>query len=214
MKKILFLTLIFLSQSVFADTKSDSEKLFNWAETQYPEWFVVDDKSTISNNEWFYRYYPLNNTYLGVNIENGSVYIVGDKTSGETIYLGSLPSLLSLLNEGIDYTYLVGDWGISQTITTSSCNLGDLSTVNFSVKATVDGDNISLTTDRGTIINGNINDHSIDYTTALPSELGITPIEVGNLVFTDTSVSGSAIVTLSKGSFSCTIEASYAGTKL
>lgn len=82
MKKVVLLFLIFFSQLVLADIQSDSDKLFNWAETKYPDLFSPLGQDSKTSGVWYYRYYPGTKNYVGVNTTDGDVYVLGDVFDG------------------------------------------------------------------------------------------------------------------------------------
>jgi len=59
--------LLFLTNSAFAFPSSDADNLFNWAETEFPQYFSTISQQSQTIDEWYYRYYPNTNNYLGVN---------------------------------------------------------------------------------------------------------------------------------------------------
>jgi len=94
MKKVIFLVLIFISQSVFADTQSDSDKLFDWAETQYSDLFAPASQVSQTSGVWYYRYYPETNNYLGTNTTDLDVHVLGDVFGGQ-LRIDTLEALMS-----------------------------------------------------------------------------------------------------------------------
>ena len=66
-----------------ADFNSDTEKLLNWAETTYPNYFP-NHQITQSIDPWLFRYYPDTKIYAGVNKTNNDVYVLGGQW-GDTL---------------------------------------------------------------------------------------------------------------------------------
>ena len=99
MKITITLFLIYISQSVFADTQSDSDTLFNWAETQYSGFFSPPNQSSQIFDTYYYRYYPVTNNYLGVNTVDLDVHVLGDVFGG-LLRVDTLASLLAIVDPG------------------------------------------------------------------------------------------------------------------
>ena len=59
--------LICNSNFVLADITSDTEKLLNWAESKYPEFFPGHSATQTNIEPWLYRFYPGTGVYAGVN---------------------------------------------------------------------------------------------------------------------------------------------------
>ena len=82
-----------------ADIVSDAELLFNSAENQFSQFF--SPKLTTQSNvypEWPYYRGPYNNNiFAGIN-SNGSVYILGGAFGNSPAKIGTLPEVLTMLN--------------------------------------------------------------------------------------------------------------------
>ncbi len=77
-----------------ADTTGDTEILFNWAESNYSQYFP-SHQTTSSVEPWLFRFYPETNIYLGVNTTDNGVYVLGGPWRNVSpTYLDSLPNLL------------------------------------------------------------------------------------------------------------------------
>lgn len=74
--------LLYFVQTVFADTLSDSDLLFDWAESQYPQYFSPAGQNSQTFQVWYYRYYPDTDIYLGVNTVELDVNVLGDVFGG------------------------------------------------------------------------------------------------------------------------------------
>lgn len=81
---------------VFADTVSDTEKLFNWAEGTYAELFP-SHQSTQSFESWLFRFYPETNVYAGVNQADNSAYVAGGSWGNDPVFIDTLPNLIGLI---------------------------------------------------------------------------------------------------------------------
>ena len=66
----------------FSDIQTDSEKLFNWAEVKYPNYFANTPQSSQNTDLYIYRYYPQTDNYLGVKKSDLNVYVKGDVFDG------------------------------------------------------------------------------------------------------------------------------------
>ena len=83
-----------------ADITSDTEKLLNWAENTYPEFFP-SRRATQSLEPWLYRFYPETNTYAGVNKNDNGVYVLGGPWGNNPTFIDSLPGLIEhIANSG------------------------------------------------------------------------------------------------------------------
>ncbi|GEM_PF-4891190 len=70
----------------------NSDRLFDWAENKYPELFSPAQQPSITVPNWYYRYYPATNNYVGVN-SAGDVYVLGDIFNG-LLRIDTLAALL------------------------------------------------------------------------------------------------------------------------
>jgi len=77
-KSVLIFSTLFLSTSIaLADNLSDSNKLFNWAESEYPQFFYPPGMTTYKLfNEYLGRFYPNTKNYIGTLGEE--VYVYGE----------------------------------------------------------------------------------------------------------------------------------------
>lgn len=98
-EKILTLLLFFAySAQVLPDNLSDSEKLFNWVENNYPHYFNPIGENTFELNNYLVRYYKNTDTYVGTLGEN--VYIYGEIFNGLN-HVGSISDFIDLTNSEI-----------------------------------------------------------------------------------------------------------------
>ena len=87
------LFLILTATQLYA-SESDTERVFDWAESQYPSIFTPATE-TQSLETWQFRYYSATNVYIGIN--NGTeVYLLGEIFGG-LMYVASVSDLLQLL---------------------------------------------------------------------------------------------------------------------
>ena len=73
---------------VSADMVSDTEKLFNWAESAYPQFFP-GHQTTQSIEPWLYRYYADTQIYTGVNKNDIGVYLLGGPWGNNPAFIDS-----------------------------------------------------------------------------------------------------------------------------
>lgn len=78
---------------VSADLNSDTEKLLNWAETTYPNYFPTH-QITQSIDPWLFRYYPDSKIYAGVNKTSNDVYVMGGPWGDTPARIASLAELM------------------------------------------------------------------------------------------------------------------------
>jgi len=111
MKRILISLL--LSACLFqvqADNLSDSNKLFDWAEANYPQYFSPSGTETTQIDNYLVRYYESKNIYLGTLGED--VYVHGDEFGG----LLKVGKISYFINTCAD---LSGQWGMAMHL---KCN--------------------------------------------------------------------------------------------
>lgn len=93
-------SLILCISTAFADTNTDADIIFNWAEQTYPELFTPLSTTQLFD-EWFYRYYSNTDNYTGVN-NKGEVAVLG-KEFGEGIQIvGTVKEFLNTINETVE----------------------------------------------------------------------------------------------------------------
>lgn len=91
MKKILIILLFTLSNLSMADNFTDSEKLFDLAETALPDYFAPAGAKTIQMPDYLYRYYKDTNSYIGTLGED--VYVYGEVFDG-LLYVGKISDFI------------------------------------------------------------------------------------------------------------------------
>lgn len=82
--------------SAVADLRTDANKIFNWAEQNYSQFFSPDGSETNTFEQWLYRYYSDTDNYLGVN-SNGEVWVLGNVFGGLK-YVATSEELLKRIN--------------------------------------------------------------------------------------------------------------------
>lgn len=74
------LLLLTYSLQALSDNLSDSNKLFNWAEANYPQYFNPPKEKTFKVENYWVRYYKSTNIYVGTL--GDEVYVYGDVFNG------------------------------------------------------------------------------------------------------------------------------------
>ncbi len=118
--------LAFVTQVNFAvaDTASDTETVLNWAENNFPQVFP-DHRATQNINPWLFRFYPDTGVYVGVNINDNNVYVLGGPWGDTPTLVETLPNLVNLVQNS-------GGGGIS------ACNTANVpSGINYSQSGNV-----------------------------------------------------------------------------
>ncbi len=88
-----FASLMMLSAAtVQADATSDSNRIFDWAEVKYPQYFSPAGSGTETVDGFIFRYYGNTNSYLGTN--SGLVYVFGDLAGSEPLAVGTVDHYL------------------------------------------------------------------------------------------------------------------------
>ncbi|SEP65167.1 DUF3465 domain-containing protein [Nitrosomonas ureae] len=94
MRFIILLFLILAPGIVFAENLLvNSNKLFNFAEESYPEFFSPANTETFGLNNYLVRYYPNTGNYLGISGED--VYVYGDVFNG-LLKVGVISNFIAL----------------------------------------------------------------------------------------------------------------------
>lgn len=75
----------------------NSNKLFNFVEESYPEFFSPAGVATTTLDEYLVRYYPSTNTYIGTKDEE--VYVYGDILNG-LLRAGAITDYIELESDG------------------------------------------------------------------------------------------------------------------
>lgn len=68
--------LIGYSHFAMADITSDTEKILNWAEKEFPQYFP-EHQTTQNLDPWRYRFYPQTGIYAGINTADQNAYVLG-----------------------------------------------------------------------------------------------------------------------------------------
>ncbi|OEU80485.1 MAG: hypothetical protein BA872_02945 [Desulfobacterales bacterium C00003060] len=75
---------------------SKADKIFDWAEDNFPQFFPPPGASTQFFDPWLYRYYPTTNIYAGVN-NSREVWVLGDVFGG-LVYISMVDELLDIIS--------------------------------------------------------------------------------------------------------------------
>lgn len=91
--------LVLLGKANFAaaDLAGDTERLLNWAETTFPQYFP-SHQGTQSIEPWLFRFYPESQIYAGVNKSDNNVYVLGGAFGGSPTQIDSLANLMAQVN--------------------------------------------------------------------------------------------------------------------
>ena len=96
--KLILLFWILIPSISFADNLMiNSNKLFDFAEKTYPEFFDPAGTPTIALDRYLVRYYPDTNIYLGTN--DNEVYVYGDVFNG-LLKVGVISDFVALEPDG------------------------------------------------------------------------------------------------------------------
>ncbi|HIJ81033.1 MAG TPA: peptidylprolyl isomerase [Desulfuromonadales bacterium] len=82
-----------LSPSPDADRLSD--RLFNFLEAKFPQFFSPAGQPSATISEYYYRNYPGNNSYIVTS--NGSLYYLGPLSDNKVLSLGPLSALIPMV---------------------------------------------------------------------------------------------------------------------
>ncbi|MCV6638429.1 amidohydrolase [Candidatus Albibeggiatoa sp. nov. NOAA] len=94
MRKILTLLFICICQPVFANNLNDSTKLFDWAESNYPQYFSPAKQPTTPISGLLARYYPDTQNYLATS-HDYDVYAYSSSTGG-LLSLGKMSNYVTV----------------------------------------------------------------------------------------------------------------------
>lgn len=102
---------------------TDIDRLFDWAESRYPQLFGAHQSSRTADI-WRYRYYPSQQNYLGVNTSS-EVYVMGAAFGGRLQYVGKYADFVPQLATP-RATYTVGGAGADYPTLPALFNAKDL----------------------------------------------------------------------------------------
>ena len=100
----IFCAVLTINSSTYADTSSDTNRIFDWAESTFPTIFSTHETTKSiqlpeNANElagsWLYRLYPEQNVYAGV-LNEKDVYVLGGPWS-QLLFVGTLNNLVANL---------------------------------------------------------------------------------------------------------------------
>ncbi|MDE2387892.1 MAG: hypothetical protein KGN35_02230 [Betaproteobacteria bacterium] len=84
-------------QLAFATTAGDTERLLNWAEKNFPQFFP-SHQATQNIEPWIFRYYPETQVYAGVNKSDQNVYVLGGPWGNNPAVIDTLANLINQVN--------------------------------------------------------------------------------------------------------------------
>lgn len=83
---------LMVSVEAIADLATDSTNILNWGEKTYPQ-FLSSPEKTVILEDWYYRYYPKTNLYVGINRRDQQVYrLYGNESLA--VHVDSVANLL------------------------------------------------------------------------------------------------------------------------
>lgn len=86
----------------FATPASDADKLLNWAEKNFPQYFS-SHQVTQNIEPWLFRFYPETNIYAGINKSDQNVYVLGGPWGNNPTRIDTLANLINQVdNSGSD----------------------------------------------------------------------------------------------------------------
>ena len=97
--KLRILLLLLCSFTAHADTLSNSNTLFNFAEQSYPELFSPPQPGTGTSEGYYYRYYANTKVYLGTR--GDQVYALGGPFGAAPVYGGRIRQFVTLSDADI-----------------------------------------------------------------------------------------------------------------
>ena len=98
-------SLLYVSPSIAASSANPT-RLFDWAEKTYPNYFPVHVQSATvvyGNATYIYRYYPTTRNYLGLNLSNCGVYVIGTLTDGDMLFISYFTIFSDLYDGSCSY---------------------------------------------------------------------------------------------------------------
>ena len=81
--------------TVMPASNSQSDCLFSWAESAYPDLFAPAGAISGLSDPYYYRYYYQTNAYLGISSADGHVYYLGPMSNNSILDVGALPGWLA-----------------------------------------------------------------------------------------------------------------------
>ncbi|MBS0423425.1 MAG: hypothetical protein JSR71_03125 [Proteobacteria bacterium] len=84
-------------QLASATPASDTDKLLNWAEKTFPQFFP-SHQATQNIEPWLFRFYPETNVYAGVNKNDQNVYVLGGPWGNNPKVVDTLVNLITQID--------------------------------------------------------------------------------------------------------------------
>ncbi len=120
MRTFLLFVLCCVPLLVTADRISDSNQLFDFAETVYPQYFSPAGTPTYELDEYLVRHYPGSDNYIGT--KEGLVYVYGAPFNG-LLMVGKITDFIELAP---DYDTLLGELYANGTSDVQVRGVGDV----------------------------------------------------------------------------------------
>jgi len=153
-------------QSSVADVATDTEKLLNWAQNSYKNFFPsIQPTQTLA--PWLYRFYPETGIYAGVNTETNDVYVMGGQFGNNPQRVDSLASMIATVDNSGTYTGIPG------------C---DTTKMPAGFTATQSGNVVTVTTNGQCIAMPTDDSSNVCNAPPQPTVTGISVLGVNNIV--------------------------------
>lgn len=99
MRKLLCAVLLSFSVLASAASTADPARLFDWAESNYPGYFPSHAQTlsiVAGGDSYLYRYYPKTGNYLGLNLRNCGIYVIGPISDGDMLFINYFTNFTGL----------------------------------------------------------------------------------------------------------------------
>lgn len=99
MRKLIFVLLFSFTTLATAATTANPTRLFDWAEKTYPGYFpthAANQTLVYGLDTYIYRYYPQSGNYLGLNLRNCGIYVIGTLTDGDLLFINYFTNFTGL----------------------------------------------------------------------------------------------------------------------
>lgn len=164
--------LIAHTQFAFATLSSDTEKLLNWAEKTFPQFFP-SHQATQNIEPWLFRYYPESGVYAGVNKSDNTAYVLGGPWGNNPAVVDTLVNLITQIDSS------GGNGGIAACDTAST-----LSGITYSQS----GDVVTVTTGSSCVV---LPDLSTTNLCTIPAQTAASGIHaLGSNTITSSAIGG------------------------
>ncbi len=162
------------SSFVLADTSSDIETIFNWAENHYPQLFV-DHQVTQSVEPWRFRYYPATDIYVGM--KDNEIFVLGGPWGHEH------PTFIETTANLLNHISVTGENG-----SIAGCNTND---IPAGMVFSQNGDVVQITTNGQCIALPDDGNSNLCAAPSSPAKTGISVL--GSNRMTSSEIKGISI---------------------